>query len=590
MASNGDMSVPPLPCSSHEGKLLELYCSVCETAVCELCTEGAHSSHSVQPLAQAGDEHHSMLSGLLSKAQAQIPAMQAAVDTVKDTAHTLKANRQQAHTQITELFDCLEKAIRQRRELLIGDLDSTFDRKHRTLSTQLGSLEKTCSNARSCCEMTENALKQGSDTELLLVRKEVTEKLTHISKQQVQALPEENAFLTFEPGELSRLLQCLTGLGTIHSNSAIASETVATGEALRHCCINQPAVINITTKDKNGELIKVGHSSFMAEIVSDGESHIPDIVDHRNGTYDVIYTARHVGIYKLRIYLYGQPIKGSPFRIKAYKDQESLEKSVQSKSQKSVALSQRGTKRPSSSRSHGSSRKSNPVEDDLVVRIGSKGRGKGEFTNPQGIYTAGGKIVIADSNNQCIQVYTTSGSFKLKFGSRGRQPGQLQRPTGVAVTVNGNFLVADYDNRWIGVYGPDGKFINKIGTGKLLGPKGLCVDHNGHIIVVDNRGSCVFIFQSNGKLLHKFGSRGNEEHQFAGPHFCAVNAQNDVIVTDFHNHCCKVFDSEGGFRFAFGSNGEGNGQFNAPTGVAVDSTGNILVADWGNSRIQVRVG
>ena len=100
--------------------------------------------------------------------------------------------------------------------------------------------------------------------------------------------------------------------------------------------------------------------------------------------------------------------------------------------------------------------------------------------------------------------------------------------------------------------------------------------------------SCIFIFQSNGKLIQKFGSRGNDENQFAGPHYVAISTNNDIIVSDYHNHCVKVFNSEGNFLYSFGSNGEGNGQFNAPTGVAVDNHGNILVADWGNSRIQVR--
>ncbi len=29
--------------------------------------------------------------------------------------------------------------------------------------------------------------------------------------------------------------------------------------------------------------------------------------------------------------------------------------------------------------------RNNPIEDDLLVRIGARGRGRGEFTNPQGV-------------------------------------------------------------------------------------------------------------------------------------------------------------------------------------------------------------
>lgn len=37
--------------------------------------------------------------------------------------------------------------------------------------------------------------------------------------------------------------------------------------------------------------------------------------------------------------------------------------------------------------------------------LGTKGRNKGEFTNLQGVAaSSNGKILIADSNNQCVQV------------------------------------------------------------------------------------------------------------------------------------------------------------------------------------------
>ena len=61
-----------------------------------------------------------------------------------------------------------------------------------------------------------------------------------------------------------------------------------------------------------------------------------------------------------------------------------------------------------------------------------------------------------------VQVFTNTGDCKLRFGSAGRVPGKIQRPTGVAVTMNGNYLVADYDNKWVSVFAPDGKYLNKV--------------------------------------------------------------------------------------------------------------------------------
>lgn len=62
----------------------------------------------------------------------------------------------------------------------------------------------------------------------------------------------------------------------------------------------------------------------------------------------------------------------------------------------------------------GSGRGLGEAQTDLSVRscspsrllpTGSRGREKGEFTNLQGVSAASsGRIVVADSNNQCIQV------------------------------------------------------------------------------------------------------------------------------------------------------------------------------------------
>lgn len=41
---------------------------------------------------------------------------------------------------------------------------------------------------------------------------------------------------------------------------------------------------------------------------------------------------------------------------------------------------------------------------------------------------------------------------------RGRSPGQLQRPTGVAVHPNSDIIIADYDNKWVSIFSSDGKF------------------------------------------------------------------------------------------------------------------------------------
>ncbi|XP_061183573.1 tripartite motif-containing protein 2-like isoform X1 [Saccostrea echinata] len=577
-----------LVCPNHDGNALRFYCIACETAVCEDCTAVEHIGHKTVPLFDAIQEQKILLHTLVSGAREQVPCLEESINLVNDVVGSLDLEKKSAEEKILSAFEELGNLLQVRKTALLAELQTIYNRKHQILCEQKETLENIHSKITNCCDFTEETLKHGSETEILLIKTEMSEKLKELGSLKLQYQPEENECLVFDHTHFQTLRKSLSSVGAVQTNSAVAFETTASGEGLKMCHSGKATTVTVISKDRKGELVKVGYASLSAEIRDEDDMVInPFVMDKQNGSYEVTYTVEKVGTYSLAIKLYGHHIKGSPFKVKAILAGEEMDHFNSSKIPRTLNVKQKGTKRPPSSRSHGSNRRSNAIEDDLIMRIGEKGRNKGEFTNPQGLHVVSDKIIVADSNNQTVQVFNSNGDCKLKFGSPGRVAGRMQRPTGVASTLNGNYLVADYDNKWINVFSPEGKYMNKIGTGKLLGPKGVAVDRNGHIVVVDNKGSTIFIFQPNGKLISKFGSRGNRDWQFAGPHYVAINANNDIIVSDFHNHCIKVFDSEGNFLFTFGSNGEGNGQFNAPTGVAVDQKGNILVADWGNSRIQV---
>ncbi|KAM9170722.1 tripartite motif-containing protein 3 isoform 3-T4 [Pangshura tecta] len=548
-----------LSCPNHEGKVMEFYCESCETAMCRECTEGEHREHITVPLRNVVEQHKASLQQQLDAIKSRLPQLTAAIGLVTEISKQLMERKNAAVGEISGSFAELEQALQQRKGLLVRDLEATCSAKQKVLQAQLDALRQGQENILSSCTFTEQALHHGTETEVLLVKKQMSERLSALASQEFPEQPQENDQLDYVV-ETDGVRKSILNLGVLITTSAIAHKTVATGEGLRHAVVGQPSSLTITTKDKDGELVRSGSASLQAQVTApDGGRAEAEVLDNKNGTYELVYTPRQEGDFLLSILLYGQPIRGSPFRTKALKacdvppSPDDVKRRVKSPS--SGHIRQKAVRRPSSMYGSGK-KKENPIEDELIFRVGSRGREKGEFTNLQGISTSSsGRIVVADSNNQCVQVFSNEGQFRLRFGVRGRSPGQLQRPTGVTVDMNGDIIIADYDNRWVSIFSPEGKF------------------------------------KSNGKLVTKFGGRGTAERQFAGtldgPHFVAVNNKNEIVVTDFHNHSVKVYSADGEFLFKFGSHGEGNGQFNAPTGVAVDSNGNIIVADWGNSRIQV---
>uniref|UniRef100_A0AAX7T8C9 Tripartite motif-containing protein 2 n=1 Tax=Astatotilapia calliptera TaxID=8154 RepID=A0AAX7T8C9_ASTCA len=574
-------------CKPFNLQVADLYCSACKCALCEDCLPN-HAEHPKVALSQALEQHRNNLQERLGTVQDRLPQISDVLSFVKEILQQLTNQRASIEEDIQSSFEDLHKQLDVRKSVLLMELEVTYGLKQKVLQAQIDSLLRGEGDITTTCTQAEEALAGDPCVASLQVERELWERLGELAGLGLPCQPEENDQLDLVM-ETDGLRKSIHNLGTIVTTSAVASQSEAMGAGLEQCIVGHPASVTIVTRDKSGGACKSGNAILSAEVFTpDGSIVDGEIVDHKNGTYEFVYTVPKEGDFSLALRLYDQHIKGSPFKLTVTKTLEA-ELDVGAKRRgKSPGQKKKGSKRASSALGTPRRKTQNPIEDDLIFRIGTKGRNKGEFTNLQGVAaSSNGRILIADSNNQCVQIFSNEGEFKSRFGVRGRSPGQLQRPTGVAVHPSGDIIIADYDNKWVSIFSCEGKFKAKLGSGRLMGPKGVSVDQNGHVIVVDNKACTVFIFQLTGKLITKFGSRGNGDKQFAGPHFAAVNKNNEIIVTDFHNHSVKVFTLEGELVLKFGSNGEGNGQFNAPTGVAVDINGNIIVADWGNSRIQV---
>ena len=93
--------------------------------------------------------------------------------------------------------------------------------------------------------------------------------------------------------------------------------------------------------------------------------------------------------------------------------------------------------------------------------LGSEGTKDGEFTRPNGVTVDDeGNIIVADSRNDRIQVnfkilcflkiqllsqvFSSSGVFLRKFGSKGSGPGEFDRPCGVRVLTFYLFLKTSF--------------------------------------------------------------------------------------------------------------------------------------------------
>ncbi len=76
-----------------------------------------------------------------------------------------------------------------------------------------------------------------------------------------------------------------------------------------------------------------------------------------------------------------------------------------------------------------------------------------------------GKIFVADTGNNAVEIYDPSGNLIKSFGSLGSDKGQFENPDGIAVDNSGNIYVADENNNRIEEFDSQGNYIKSITLG-----------------------------------------------------------------------------------------------------------------------------
>lgn len=205
-------------------------------------------------------------------------------------------------------------------------------------------------------------------------------------------------------------------------------------------------------------------------------------------------------------------------------------------------------------------------------KFGRYGSSQGEFTEPNGVaINAGGDIIIADTNNNRVQIFDKNGVYKYHFGegSKAKDSGNLLFPNRVAVMEKtGDIVVTERaPTHQVQIYNQYGQFIRRFGANILQHPRAVAVDSQGRIIVVECKVMRVIIFDQSGDVLNKFHC--NQTLHF--PNGVAVNDRQQIFISDNRIHCVVVYDYNGQLIRTIGQ----EGVTNYPIGVMLNRKGQV---------------
>ena len=201
-------------------------------------------------------------------------------------------------------------------------------------------------------------------------------------------------------------------------------------------------------------------------------------------------------------------------------------------------------------------------------------------------------VYVADTDNNRIQEFTSSGTYVTQWGTNGIGNGQFYKPYSVAVAPNGNVYVSDTFNNRIQEFDSNGTYITKWGksgggNGQFNNQANIAVAPNGNVYVADNGNDRIQEFTSSGTYVTQWGTSGTGNGQFYGPFGIAVATNGTVYVAEnTPNGRIQEFTSNGIYIRKWGTQGTSNGQFNYLGQIFVAPNGSVYAVDSGNNRIQ----
>lgn len=214
------------------------------------------------------------------------------------------------------------------------------------------------------------------------------------------------------------------------------------------------------------------------------------------------------------------------------------------------------------------------------------------LNKPAAIVARQGRLYVADTATHTIVVFDVPRRKLFRFGVR--EPGNLEKPSGLALDGEMNVYVVDALRREVLVYDSLGLYLRTVGSPKdLERPTGVAVSRDGERIYAIDRSynesekHRVVVYDKTGKKLRVIGRRGSGNGQFNIPLQGAVAPDGTLYVLDSGNFRVQGFDKDGKFLRTFGYLGTGFGGMSRPRGIAVDDEGNIYVSDAGFNNFQI---
>ena len=215
-----------IECKEHSEEVIRFYCEPCETCICILCTFNEHKDHEISQFSEAVIKYKETIQTLLGNCKSKITAYDTQMSTLSKCDNVIET----VEKSIKDSANQFVSEIRAKEKQLIDDLHEVYGAEVMDYVTKRSDMQNNVDSLKSTCSLTELVLK-GKDIELLLLKKQVQEKLSALSDIEIRDLPSTvHKAIAFVPAEMTfgELQENDKPIETVSNNVTIATPSEST--------------------------------------------------------------------------------------------------------------------------------------------------------------------------------------------------------------------------------------------------------------------------------------------------------------------------------------------------------------------------
>ena len=167
-------------CSKHKEEVIKLFCKTCQTTICRDCTIVDHQGHKYGFVEDVADEEKQKIQNNLSEVKDRKGRVVQGIVNLKKFSESLEAKKNSTISEINQHFHELVKILELRKTEMVQKAVSITNTKQKQVQAQLEILEVALASCESSIEFTEQAFKNGNDTQILSMEKYILQSLEQL--------------------------------------------------------------------------------------------------------------------------------------------------------------------------------------------------------------------------------------------------------------------------------------------------------------------------------------------------------------------------------------------------------------------------